>query len=167
MAGRKLSTSGRKEWIKRLYRAERPLNIRPAGPTSCRRRVAADKDLSNNTKQNHCNEDKPQHNPPPGSAQTLEATTKELANVARRAIFELLEVAAWFLAARWHRFRCFGCPQRFILLGYNCRRGLTALEVLLLPIRHALPRRRQQECRQNRPNKGNSQEDRRLKEVLV
>ena len=73
LAGRKLGTAGCKEWIKRLNRAERPLNICPAGPTSCRCCVATDKDLSNNTKQNHCNEDEPQHNPPPGSTQTLEA----------------------------------------------------------------------------------------------
>ena len=73
MAGRKLGTAGCKERIQRLNRAKRPLNIRPAGPTGCRCRVAADKDLSNNTKQNHCNEDEPQHNPPPGSTQTLEA----------------------------------------------------------------------------------------------
>ena len=73
LAGRKLGTAGCKEWIKRLNRAKYPLDIRPASPTSCRRRVAADKDLSNNTKQNHCNEDEPQHNPPPGSTQTLEA----------------------------------------------------------------------------------------------
>ena len=73
LAGRKLGTAGRKEWIKRLNRAKRPLNIRPASSTSCCGRVTADKDLSNNTKQNHCNEDKPQHNPPPGSTQALEA----------------------------------------------------------------------------------------------
>ena len=63
-------------------------------------------------------------------------------------------------------FAVLSCPQRFILPRQQLptrSHGAGGAS----PIRYALPGRRQQEYRQNRPNKGNSQEDRRLEEVLV